>query len=404
MNTLLVKNSGLFAFTPVDNRFISNLMREAGETELKVYLYALMLVHGGGDASEIAPALGIGEDEVQDAFRYWEKQGLVRLISGEGENLAVEFRPTAIDENVVSARNLRYSSLIKKLQSSLGTRNLTGSELQRIYDWVEIFRFEEDAAVKIVEHCLAVKGARVHINYMDSVAKRLAADDMLSATAVSASFEREKELSSGAAVILKRWRLSRRPTEDELALYEKWTGEWGFSAEAIDIALGEMTAVERPNFKYLDAVLASYRESGSITTDALREMQRRQDIIAELAHQAFVRAGLKRKSSASDRHQFDLWANEYGMSAEMILFAADIAASSASPFADMRRRIEDWHKRGIASYQAAKNDHDVSGDTGKTSRSSKVSRSLNYRQQKYTAEQLKALGVDLGEDVYSDED
>lgn len=406
MNTILVKGSGLFAFTPVDNRFISEMMREAGETELKVYLYALMLVNSSnGDAGEMPSALGITEDEVKSAFSYWEKKGLLRLIEGESGHTAIEVLPLpSCDENTVSSRNLRFSSLINKLRAVLGTRNLTGAELSRIYDWVEVFRFEEDAAVSIVEYCLGVKGPRTHINYMDAVAKRLAADDLLTVEAVCASFEREKELSSGAAEILKRWRISRRPTEDELRLYEKWTGEWGFTKEAVDLALGEMVAVDRPNFKYLDAVLDSYRSSGSVTPEKVKEMQRRQDLNAELARQAFVRAGLKRSASSRDRQQFDLWTNEYGMSAEMILFAAEISVSSAAPFAEMKKRIEDWHKRGIGSYRAAKADFDSSPAPAQPKRGVKTAHSLNYRQQKYSAEQLKALGIDLGEDVYNDED
>ncbi|MBO4879838.1 MAG: DnaD domain protein [Clostridia bacterium] len=407
--TVIIKDRGLFGTTSVDNRFISELIADAPGDAVKVYLYGLMLLsENGSDAADIADGLKLTEEQVDDAFRYWEKVGLIRIASGENGNLAVQYLPVRGERSTAeaeAARSMRYAPLIGKLQAILGTRNLTGSELQRIYDWIEVFRFEEDAAAEIVSHCISVKGARVHINYMDSVAKRLAADGIVTADAVKASFLQETELSGGAANILKRWRISRRPTEDELRLYEKWTHEWGFSPDAISIALSDVVAIDRPNFKYLDAILSGYRENGSITPEKMHELIREQDMIAELARQAFSRAGMKRGASAADRRQFEFWFREYGMSAELILFAAELASKKSTPFAEMKKLITDWHERGIASYEAAKDDAEKrKAEADKAPFKGKsVNRALNYKQRQYTAEDLKKFGIDLGEDVYNED-
>ena len=169
------------------------------------------------------------------------------------------------------------------MQAVLGTRNMSGTELQKVYDWVEIFGFEDDAALLIVQHCIEKKGARVHINYMDSVAKRLVSEGRTTADSVAESFSMENDLASGAAAILKRWRNSRLPTEDELELYKKWTTQWGFSDEAIEIACRDVVAIDKPNFKYLDAILGKYHENGSVSPEKMRELLREQDMLAELA-------------------------------------------------------------------------------------------------------------------------
>ncbi len=404
--TILVKSSGLFDSTIVSNAFIVQYMPDAPEDALKVYFYGLMLVSSGGGSAEIADALSLSEEQVSDAFRYWEKAGLVKIVTGENGNMAVQYMPvfSAVQEVGFSAR--RYGSLLDKLRSVIGTRNFTGAELAKIIDWIEIFGFEEDAAVEVVAYCLSVKGAKVHINYIDAVAKRLAADGIVTAADVRESFKKQRELSSGAAAILKRWNYKRLPTDDEIALYEKWTIEWGFSEDALDLALSEMVAVDRPNFKYLDAILASYHSSGSVTADRIREVMHEQDMIAELARQCFQRAGLKRKASVSDRAQFELWHRDWGMSAELLLYAAELASSKPSPFAEMKRIIADWHARGIASFRAAKDDHEKADEqrTQSSVKGKPVSRALNYKQRKYTAEELKKLGVDLGEGIYDDED
>lgn len=406
-----IVNSTLFGYTPVEDSFILEKLPALSGPAVKVYLYALMLAHRNiGVSDEIAAALSLTEAQVDEAYSELERSGAVRIIAGENGSYAVQLIKLAKEESPLSpAESRRYASLIEKLRAVLGTRNISGAELKRIYDWLEVFRFEEDAACEIVRHCLSVKGARVHINYMDAVAKRLAADEALTLDAVKASFEREAELSGGAAVILKRWRISRRPTEDELALYDKWTREWGFSEDAILLACTGAVSSDRPNFKYLDAILAGYRESGGVSEERMRELMREQDRLFELARQAFKRAGLKRSASAKDREQFELWTKDYCMEPEMLMLAAELASKKTAAFAEMKRIVTDWHSRGIASFEAAKEDAERANAAAarpeNAAKGKRVNRALNYKQQHYSKEQLKALGIDFGEDVYTqDED
>lgn len=406
----ILKDSSLFGYTPIEDSFILEKLPALSGPAVKVYLYALMLVHRNiGVSDEIGAALSLTEAQVDEAYLELERVGAVRIIAGENGSYAVQLIKLSKEESPLSpAESRRYASLIEKLRAALGTRTLSGAELKRIYDWIEVFRFEEDAAVEIVRHCLCVKGARVHINYMDAVAKRLAADEMLTLDAVKSSFEREAELSGGAASILKRWRISRRPTEDELALFDKWTREWGFSEDAILLACTGAVSSDRPNFKYLDAILSSYRESGGVSEERMREVMREQDMLFELARQAFKRAGLKRNASAKDREQFELWTKDYCMEPEMILLAAELASKKTAAFAEMKRIITDWHERGIASFAAAKEDSEKkSSENARPENSAKgkrINRALGYKQQHYSKEQLKALGIDFGEDVYQEDE
>ena len=416
--TAILSSASLRHETPVSDRFIREIMPSAPDDAVRVYLYALMLaLSGRGDASELLSALDMTEERLEAAFSFLQDAGAVRIINGENGNFAVQFvsLDAANEAELDAGAAARYAGLIEKLQLVLGTRSLSGAELKRIYDWIEIFRFDEGAAVEIVRRCMEIKGSRVHINYMDSVAKRLAADEKLTEGAVRENFEREKELAGGAADVLRRLRISRRPTEAELALYEKWTGEWGFSTDAVTLALDRTAASDRPNFKYLDAVLASLRESGgasdSVSAERVRELLREQDMLHELASQALKRAGLKRSANARDRAQFELWTKDYAMEPELILYAAQLASQKGSPFSEMKRLIESWHERGIASFQAAKEDaasaasaNASASESSPGGRTRRVNRALGYRQQRYSAEQLRALGVDLGEDVYRDED
>ena len=219
-NTVILRGRDLFGTTIVDNRFISELVSDAPENAVRVYLYGLMLAGGAVSSPvSISDALKLSDAQVAEAFRYWEKCGIVRII--DGSLLSVEYLNLSAslpDKRSVDNENAHYSKLVQRLQVVLGTRNMSGAELQKVYDWVEIFGFEDDAALLIVQHCIEKKGARVHINYMDSVAKRLVSEGRTTADSVAESFSMENDLASGAVAILKRWRNSRLPTEDELEL------------------------------------------------------------------------------------------------------------------------------------------------------------------------------------------
>ena len=76
--------AALFDVTPIENLFLIEHMFDAPAPALKVYLYARMLaLHPelGDSLAEMARALRMGEEAVQEAFDYWERRGLVRRVA-----------------------------------------------------------------------------------------------------------------------------------------------------------------------------------------------------------------------------------------------------------------------------------------------------------------------------------
>lgn len=155
-NTVILRGRDLFGTTVIDNRFISELVPDAPENAVRVYLYGLMLAGGAVSSPvSISDALKLSDAQVAEAFRYWEKCGIVRII--DGSLLSVEYLNLSAslpDKRPVDNENAHYTKLVQRLQAVLGTRNMSGAELQKVYDWVEIFGFEDDAALLIVQHCI----------------------------------------------------------------------------------------------------------------------------------------------------------------------------------------------------------------------------------------------------------
>ena len=385
--------------TPVENAFITRYMPTAPELAVKAYLYGLMRLNCPlwDDGGDICSVLGCTADELKAAFAYWEAAGLVRLISDEPlkvQYVCVKNAGSGASRELDGA----YADFVRSLQSVLGTRVLSGSELTRIYDWLDVFGFEQGAAVAIVKHCLDTKGAKTGVAYMDAVAKTLVSKGILTLDGVNEYFADEALLSTGAAKILKRWNRRGLPTEDQIALYEKWTKGWGFDEESIALACEQMTSADKPSFKYLDSVLDAWRQNGYISKDSIRELGRQEDAIVELARRAFSRAGIKRSATREDRLYFRDWNIDKSMSAELILFAADLSRESSRPFAEMKRILGDWYEAGISSLPAAKEQYETAKADPKRK---KNTRALNYiHGGKYTDDELKKLGISLGEEFY----
>ena len=93
-NTVILRGRDLFGTTVIDNRFISELVPDAPENAVRVYLYGLMLAGGAVSSPvSISDALKLSDAQVAEAFRYWEKE----KSYGEaprGTRLASQFKYT----------------------------------------------------------------------------------------------------------------------------------------------------------------------------------------------------------------------------------------------------------------------------------------------------------------------
>ncbi len=130
------------------------------------------------------------------------------------------------------------------LQSLFGTRQLSPHDYLRIYDYTDTFGLDKKVVLALVEYCIMQKGRRVSLAYMDKVAQAWAEEENI--TTEEKARERiaaGKAAAMGLTRVLKQLGLSgRMPTQDETALFEKWTGSWGFTLDAILTACAQTTA------------------------------------------------------------------------------------------------------------------------------------------------------------------
>lgn len=338
--------------TPVDNRFFLDYLPHADLNCVRVYLYGLMLCSAGATANaDLGDALGLSEAAVKEAYAYWQEQGLVQ-IRGE-EPLIVEYldlEPTK-EGGVVPGK---YASLVSALGSLIAPRQFDFRELRHVYDWIEVYGLDEGAVLELVAHCMDLKGRRVSVNYIDAVARTWSEASVTTRESARAAIERYDLKKHGASDVLRQWNKLRKPTQDEMALYEKWVGEWGFTPEAILAALPKLTVSGTPNFVYLDELLNNLRREGQTSAPEMAKADAKAAEEIVFARLVFERAGKLEPATRTQRAQISMYLNDFGMPRELLLFGAEQCRGANEPFGMMKKLWNEWHEQKIASIEEAR--------------------------------------------------
>ncbi len=379
--------------TPVDNRFILDYLPHASGMAVSVYLYGLMQCsHASTADTPLTDVLGLSENAVIEAFSYWQEQGLVRIRSEKP--LTVEYLsiPEGNAEPTVPGK---YFTLISALNSLTAPRRLDVRELRHVYDWVEVYGLDEDAVLELVSHCMAVKGRRVSTNYISAVAQTWAENGIRTRADAIRYVESYNLTKHGASAILREWNKARKPTKAEMALYDKWTMDWGFSQQAILATLPRLSAAGTPSFQFLDEQLERLLHDNVVSREDILRQGERTDEERAFAALLFERAGKVEPATKTQRRQIAMYLTELHMPRELMLFGAEQCRGANEPFGLMKKIWNDWHEKGIATIEQAAAALKAGKADGRSAGKARRVKSVGYTQHDLSDEELDKLLIDL---------
>ena len=146
----------VYGATPVENMFLLEYLPTAPDDCLRVYLYARLLCghpEMGGSVSDVASALRLPDEAVEDAFRYWEREGLVRRLSDRPPTYALLPMRGVGAASEMDQHYYQFRDFNASLQRLFGDVILHG-EVSIPQEWVTVFGYTAEAALKIVEYGL----------------------------------------------------------------------------------------------------------------------------------------------------------------------------------------------------------------------------------------------------------
>lgn len=351
-------SAALFDATPVENMFITEYMLHAPGDFVKVYLYGLMLCYHHAERMSLASMardLDVPPENVERAYRYWEREGLVRQT---GDNPVCftyyNLKQITLTRAEKPSEQLYNRRFMDEVRRTLDAQTLGDSDYQMILDWVQVYELPEEVVIMLLSNEKEKsRTGRVSFKIAGRVAQEWAqsgvrtiedADRML-----VLSGKREKELRR----LLARLGMRHDPSEDEKTLYKKWIDEWGFTPEAVQEACRETTK-GTPTMAYLDGILLRQHQLGRHEAQEILGGITTEKAARDFAREVFT--GLGRTGvtpTADDLALIDGWRRD-GSSEALILLAVAAAHRRAGggTMDDVGAWLEKWKRQGLTTPEA----------------------------------------------------
>lgn len=360
-------NNHIFDITPVENLFIEEFMLKAPGDFVKVYLYGLMQCYGSAPSDQtierFASHLGLDVSIVENAFRYWERQGLVRLSISDNGQFSVTYHNVKdlFYNNKLETNDLlyQYREFNENLQQLFDSRLLLPEEYLKIYDWIEVLNLPQEVILMMINFYIKKKGFKINFNYLDKVAQQWAKDEINTLQKAEDFLSDREQNTQHASAILKHLGIRRLATKDELQLCKKWTSTWGFSLDAIFAACEKMVSIQNPNFGYLDKILENYYENGVVSLSQMREFTAAQQSKNAHIKDVLYHLGL-RSVAITPEHEalYKKWITTWEFEHSVIITACKQAirqSSSRPPLQTCDNLLEHWHQLQLTTSSAMEN-------------------------------------------------
>jgi DnaD/phage-associated family protein len=277
MQIEIKENSGLFSSTDIPDIFFSDYLPLASGDAVKVYLYINFLAKNGKDINinEIAKLLSLSYEVVNTAIKYWEDQGLLikktdgYLMANLQEiqlNKLYSPKVTSSPEAIEKSRESQIrAAAIESINSQIFSGVMSPNWYTDINLWFDKYGFDEQ--VMLALFCQCAERNALNRNYIQTVAEGWYKEKIKTYEDLENYFERKDTLNKLGKEITNKLGI-RRPLntfEEEYIL--KWTEEYKYKMDIIEIALKRSVLKANAGFKYYDELLTDWNSKGLETPE-----------------------------------------------------------------------------------------------------------------------------------------
>lgn len=357
---VLAKENPFGDIVALEGEFVRTFLKDMPPEFVKLYVfcqYALTNDVRCGSISELASACAVTVESVEAALEYFSSEQLLSVASRSP--LAIEVRSV---REAAEKKNSElpgvlsgYGDYFAALRALVG-REMKPSEMEKAKEWVEVYQLPEPVIMLLVQHCMdgirkSSKKTRSIFAYIDAAARAWAENGITTLSEAEhylSVYELEHHVVNDVMLHIG---IRRMPSVEEVRLYEKWTGEWGFSHEDIINACAETTKTANPSFAYLDKIIEGMRD-GAAKTGQTEEFLRKTRTKREEAAELLRTMGL---GGNVTQELLDIIkaAKLSGFDAEALQFVAKTLGKRAYKSVEsFERELALWQERGITTAKA----------------------------------------------------
>ncbi len=339
------------AFTSVENIFIYAYLPEAEETAVKVYLYGLYLCQNGADLTlkDMSSALKISDKEVTDCFRYWEEFGLVEITSNDP--LLINYLPIGLSGAKPRKINAeKYTEFNHSIQKIICGRMISTNEYSEYFRLIEDFNIKQEAMLMIAQYCVDIKGDNIGYKYISTVAKDFATRGITTPEKVEKELENYIVRSNEITQILTALSQKRRPEIEDVNLFAKWTGDYGFELPSI---LHAAKTLKRGSIQKLDELMGELYANKRFGISEITEFSKAKKYLFELAVR--INKELSVYCDVIDTvvdNYTSRWVSQ-GFAEDTLLFVANYCFKRGKRSLDgMNATLENLYSKGVVDFNS----------------------------------------------------
>ncbi len=246
------------SFINIEKKFITKYLSVLDDLCIRTYLYCLLFAQSNNqnNVEQLLTLLKVQEDELLEILNLLEEYGLIDILSYPPLNICIN--------NLDGTTNFpkkykaeKYADFTKSAQAILSERMISPNEYFEYYYLIEECGFDKDALLMIISYCASLKGKKVGVKYIKTVALSFANEGYISIDSVEQKLKSFGDSSKNILKIFSAIGCKRHPDLNDTDLYKKWHNEFGFDDEAIIFVA---KAFNVKNFERLDVYLIELYE------------------------------------------------------------------------------------------------------------------------------------------------
>ncbi len=308
MKTLTLKNKVQTNATLLPNDFIDNYMIDANGEFVKVYLFLLRHLDDPCSSltlTTIADCLNNTEGDILRAFRYWEKEGLLRLErDAEGRITGLELQRTAQSRPASSGSSVSAAS--PRPAASAQMQNRTETSVREADMQGQKTGSSDQAALPSAAPSAAVPSP--------AASKAVPLD----------AFRAQKEIRS--LLFIAEQYLGKTLTHTEMETITYFYETLHMSADLIEYLIESCVENGHKSMHYIRKVAFSWSEAGIETVSQAKEESA---LYSRTCYTVLNAFGIKSRGPASSELAYiRKWSEDYGFSSDIIAEACRRTISS----------------------------------------------------------------------------
>ncbi len=260
----------IFSTTEISDLFFTEYFTQANGDYIKVYLYLNFISKYNKEIklNDLSKKLALPISTLQDAIKYWENLDLITKKSAgyivnnlqeiELHKLYSPKTSLSKDDIEKNSKNQYRAKAIETINSTFFQGIMTPSWYNDIDLWFKKYSFDEQVMYSLFKYCF--DRSALHRNYVQTVADAWSKNNVKTYSDLESYYEKQEKLSAIKKSISSKLRLSRPLTQFEEAYIEKWTVDFNYSLDVIDIALKKTTSKSNPSFDYINKIITDWNE------------------------------------------------------------------------------------------------------------------------------------------------